>query len=517
MPSRRTLAPTLRGPLLPAVLLALLACAAPPVVRAPLRAPDLAREVRCYQGTPLSGPLLGEPAASTSAAAPVGSAGAALRVVVRCVALERMPELLLDPLAGQRRLIAAVGSGSALRASSLLVPGARAGQLVSADSLEQVLLAGAHGPALSCGELSAALPAGVTASLSLARELSLRGQLPSREAVTILVGRSQDGRDLDVGLLVEDGRTIEGDPRLELNLLRPFPGAAPGTGLHEPQRLDLGLVLPSPFGFGAPGSPRGLVLLLSITPAPRPGWPEFAGHARAFAACLGDLARDRVVARHLSAVPPSAAPPAPTRAPPPPEALRREEVRRPALLHLASAEGAALCADVALGGSDRLVADVCSRVLTALSSSVLERDGPPPGLGWTLERSAGESLLAACFGEDELALSEAEAPPAALELLRRHTGGLALLPGSLQQALEVEDLAAWRARLAAENRDLLDEGWPTLRLRAWEWLNARGLAPPGYDPLGPPEAREAALEAALAAGRGQPTAGAEPGAGSRAP
>lgn len=452
-------------------LVALAACTTPPPPPPPLRAPAVGREVHCWLGTPLSGPQPGPVPAG-------GQASQALRVIVRAVAVQGAPDTLLEPLAASRRLIAAVDSGSTLRAASQLIAGARAGEVVSAAALEQVFLAGTYGPALPLGIQSAALPPGLTASLGWQRDLSGGRAFPvCRETVALLIGRSADGRDLDVGLLIEDGRGADGDPRVELHVLRPFSGRAPLHPTDAP--LELGLLLPSPFG--GEHVPAQVALLVTIGPAPQPGWPGYAVHTRDYAACLGDLAREQIVSRELDAAPSFGDAP-PTGPAPLLSGLALPGAQRGTLLRLAARERAPACSDLALGASDALVGAVSARVCADLAP---REDGVAPrALAWALERAAIVALVDAVYGADELSGVRGEAPPVALELLRRHTGALALVPASLQQALTAPDLAGWRAQLEAGNRDLLEQGWPAARLRAWEWLAARGLTPPGGDPLG---------------------------------
>ena len=73
--------------------------------------------------------------------------------------------------------------------------------------------------------------------------------------------------------------------------------------------------------------------------------------------------------------------------------------------------------------------------------------------------------------------------PTALEALAKTPGGLA----ELQQ------------RLLAENGLALEDGSAPARVRAFDWLQSRGAAPAGFDPLAPLPERRAALAAAEAA------------------
>src|SRR5205085_577045 len=54
-------------------------------------------------------------------------------------------------------------------------------------------------------------------------------------------------------------------------------------------------------------------------------------------------------------------------------------------------------------------------------------------------------------------------------------------------------------RIEAENRIALEDSAPAARVRAYDYLASRVKAPAGYDPLGAPRERRAALEKALAA------------------
>jgi hypothetical protein len=68
--------------------------------------------------------------------------------------------------------------------------------------------------------------------------------------------------------------------------------------------------------------------------------------------------------------------------------------------------------------------------------------------------------------------------------------------------VEIEDLVSEckttesiHTRLVALNEMYLSHNDPTARVRAFDWLRARGIAPAGYDPLGPSKERRKALDA----------------------
>jgi hypothetical protein len=71
-------------------------------------------------------------------------------------------------------------------------------------------------------------------------------------------------------------------------------------------------------------------------------------------------------------------------------------------------------------------------------------------------------------------------------------------PGSLGElAAASPSRADFETRVLAENLLLLDDASPASRVRAFEWLSSRNGAPQGYNPLGNPAERRAAIDAHL--------------------
>jgi hypothetical protein len=56
--------------------------------------------------------------------------------------------------------------------------------------------------------------------------------------------------------------------------------------------------------------------------------------------------------------------------------------------------------------------------------------------------------------------------------------------------------AEFENRIMAENIIFLEDNSPASRVRAYDWLKARGKAPAGFDPLGPARERRIALDKA---------------------
>jgi hypothetical protein len=194
----------------------------------------------------------------------------------------------------------------------------------------------------------------------------------------------------------------------------------------------------------------------------------------------------------------SAAPPAgATRWPSMALSLRQAEgpvATRAALAFAAVGTAADATAEVAALAEDDLV-----RVLAVDVAEVLEGAAAETGansMGWTLDRATIlalarlhadsalprvlSSMLSARYGE------VGRDPPALAELARRSAS-----------AAEMD------RRLEAEHLMLLDDASPALRVRAYDWLSSRGLAPARYDPFGPVRDRRAAVDRHLQEAEGR--------------
>jgi hypothetical protein len=154
---------------------------------------------------------------------------------------------------------------------------------------------------------------------------------------------------------------------------------------------------------------------------------------------------------------------------------------------LAGAVDARLALDLSLVADDAVLT---AWVRAADPGGVAWAPGGDPG--WVLERSA-YALLAERLDADELSV-ELRA------VLTEHAGEAARFPGAIAAMLQkCRSRDQLLAALVAENREALDAADPASRVRAFDWLVARKLAPPGFDPLAARAARRAALAAAQAA------------------
>jgi hypothetical protein len=428
------------------VALAVLGCrsAAPPP--APTVVPPAAAlDVAHWAGTPLSGP--------TGAELPDAALADALDVRVTFVALDSLPASAGIPIEDLVRLVVLPDAEQPLAAAPMLARGARVTVVDDGDAFVARVAEGELGRSAPLGALDAALPRGVTACLRAAE--------PPDRAAAILVRRASAGIEVVLSLHAgaQTGR--------ELVVLDPR---------AESRSPVVALVFPSPF---SDGGGRAIVAVVDVRTTPR----DAAKHAAAVARCRTDLAQSTA---------PAERPPA-TREPVEPpanlgqlvDALGDAANRRPVLAYLAVAVDAPAAVDVALVGTEAVVSEL---------ADAARRDGASDldRLAWTLE-STGLRLLA------ESAAGETSRPDLESALARR-AGQAAREPLDLRALVEdSRDRADLERRLVEFNLDALEDPSPAARLRAFEWLAARGQEPAGYDPLGPPKDRRAALERSLEA------------------
>ncbi|MCB9920310.1 MAG: hypothetical protein H6832_18055 [Planctomycetes bacterium] len=189
---------------------------------------------------------------------------------------------------------------------------------------------------------------------------------------------------------------------------------------------------------------------------------------------------------------------------PSPDELRRMELES-AFEALARSDGNRRAAVSSLVRSDAgepappLIADLVRTVdqttfgafadsLAASKDSILQVGTDPALIAWQVERRAWSWLVARAQAEGFDDVLEA--------MLLRQSGEVGRYPSSVQSfANRAKNTADMTKRLEAENLLLLEDGNPGSRVRAYDWLALRDLAPEGFDPLATLEDRRAALEA----------------------
>lgn len=172
--------------------------------------------------------------------------------------------------------------------------------------------------------------------------------------------------------------------------------------------------------------------------------------------------------------------------------MRRHELQRPALIFLAQTTGARLCEDLALVAGPEALGEFLTHT-GQLEGDAQLADAGPAAFGWLLERSALEWL--ALRAEDE----SGELEPELAGLWWRHTGELGSFPDMVREALaRCADREQLVQLFVEENRLFLEDTHPAARVRAYDWLALRQLAPADFDPLGPRAERRDALHRAAA-------------------
>jgi len=449
-------------------------CRAPEPLRSPLSGPRVTAEVGYSLGSPLRG-AEGSPPTATFDVAPER----AFQAVVTFVALERLPEQELDSLGAQARFVVDLAGERPLREAPVLLAGARAGRIDDVRGFLGRVDRGELGRHVRLAELRGALPLGVSARFQIGCDFPARvGTLRVNQGVTVAVYRARRGGEemLDVALEAVAARaTKTGAMALQQEVA--------ALDLARLEALnDAALILRSPFD---ESEARALLILVSVTAPPPAGAVGAAMHDAACAACVADLARE--AARGLAA---QGARPAPPIGTPDLEAVRRALVdpdrKRGALLTLASLVGARFAEDMSFAEGPLLDA-VTASVSTELST--FRGGGSSPALRWSVDRAAMSGALAEIDPDG--------APPALAGALLRRAGAVGRLPMMLLEVLESSaDGDAFDRGLAAANGTLLADGDPAVRVGAFEWLEARGEAPPGFDPLATARMRRAALHKA---------------------
>jgi hypothetical protein len=186
-------------------------------------------------------------------------------------------------------------------------------------------------------------------------------------------------------------------------------------------------------------------------------------------------------------------------------ALSRPAAARAALLTLADPGGARLAGDLALAADDEQ--------LTVLASSLGERLTNRPEL---LEDAQQTALACESLALEFLTRlqSEGRLAPALEACLWLHGGELGRFPGTwLDLAQSARSVAELERSIAQENLTFLEDPTPAARVRAFDFLNKRGLAPAGFEPLASRTLRRQALSSAAEAAQAAATAANPPAGG----
>jgi hypothetical protein len=433
--------------------------------RPPLTAPPAVLQVAHFAGTALSGPQ-----------ATVPSSTNAWGVTANVVAIASTPPgfVRIGPAA---RLVLGPDTGSVVLPSARLIYSTLFRSLAADESL-------ALGDALNqvaMQKFDAAVVAGATASL----EITLPEGTPvtavfARRAARVELSRRPTGDAYDLAIVSDD-----------------LTNAAPGAASSGSTARELILVQRT---LGDGGDHFAIAIPMTF--------PQSAAKSLVIEVTVNGEAGDAAVAEMQRQIDGSAAAVVAARSSPLPTQDELALVRsldllgtagtlpRTALTFLAERTGAELSHTVALVADDRLLQVIARQVQSRLTQ-LPSRDRR--SVAWLLDRATIDAL-AGVKEED------------AARVLAPIEGALSIYAGEAGRQLDVlRSLAGESAssddlykRIAAENVILLEESSPGRRVRAYEWLQAAGLAPAGYDPLATPQQRRAALERSREGGTTQP-------------
>lgn len=452
-------------PHLPGLVLALIAgsCASAPPIEPPA---PLTIESRSFPGSTLSGPVFERPQLEQDP----------WPVDVRIACVPVVPAPSGEPLSRFVRHVLVEPRGEPLGLRTELGAGVRV--VLGADALA--------GATWEQRRLGALWPGSSASWRTASNPVAEDPPRPSWDALALTVSRPRDG-----AAPVELTLSFEGDvvPASEED-------DAPEQAAAPERTVEL-VVLDLP----ADALQHGVRFVL---PAPRRGLPRAAqvlelrvgsawdgarpGLAEARVRGLDDIERSLARAGEASAaLDPQAAFELERRRAL--EALERDRLQRSALLFLAGATDAEPTAEVALVVSDPTLADL----LVALRDGLAQLPTAPESaddFGWFLERVTYRWLARRAL--DPAVGLEPELHAALL----RHAGELGRYPDLvLETVARCSGQADLRLRIQQENQVFLEDSHPAARVRAYDWLKARGLAPADYDPLGTLEQRRRAIAA----------------------
>jgi hypothetical protein len=389
----------------------------------------------------------------------------ALDVVVEWFALRAAPHEG-QPIGSVASVIASAGGGTqALLVAPRLLRGSR---IVAPDQVnafaERIASGGAN--VLTVGTSRGALPENVTATFAL----SSRGD-PDRR-IEVEVHRPP--------------ATAPANAVARIELIAQAPSTQPSPAMRERIALDpisiadpMRVALLIPFESGAAHGPAAIAALISIDNDQSPQ------HDQALARCVEDLRRSAASQpTSVAATQPSEWPELLAAA----SRLTNPADARRALLYLAEQTGATFAGDCALAADDKTLAELCTVVRDRMGA--IDTPVNADRLGCIIDATC-LAHLAALQSEQRL---PSELSPAMITFAGEAGRHASSLEDSLRSASSRKELDA---RLAAENLIYLEDSAPAARVRAFDWLNAHGQAPPGFDPLAPLKQRRDALSNAM--------------------
>lgn len=427
----------------------------------PFAVPSAQTAISYHFGTPLSGARPGDVASVSFADA--------YEVRVSWFALERFERGNLPLLGSQARLIAARLGGQAVVPSGKLTSDAQI-QWTSLPKSGQLIDATGPVRRAALGAGSAVLPRGVTVCFRAVDQAgptddTLNHPEPRYVEIglALVPGASADSDNLQLGVSVQDyeEEAVEaGQYQFETAVVEKPIGEAP-----------VAVLLVVPFEFSGPAN-QAVAAVITVSPAV--AGPRFSD---AVARCKSGL---------LTQAEQTAAGPAWTlgiqRAI---DSLDDPSRRRAALVYLASRSNSQLCEDVVAVCDPGILAQIAWDVQA--EGPAIVQSGDLDAFAWLLDRSAIMTM--------RLPLSKSTLPPELFEVMSAYMGEPGRHVAAVDEVMRgTNSQRELQQRLISENYIYLQDSSPAYRVRAFQWLSARQVAPPGFDPLASPLERRTALD-----------------------
>ncbi len=401
----------------------------------------------------------------------------ALGVHVTFLALERIPATDFVPVGSRAVFFTSSGGGDAVLPVAQLTRQATIADLRDPVDLPAELRGANAGQIAAMTSFDAALPRGVTARFSALDPREVHDPLTgesTRRSVSVAVTRAAAmGKPSQLVLVLKD-LVPRKEGRFELQSETAIFDLPPGD--HTSTAVVV------PFHFDDAVS-RCTTILVQVYPG-----TADAAHAAALVNCRRRIGALVATSQPVSATGEPSAWATVTAAV---QSLTPAKGRRSTLVFLAGQTGASICEDLAMDGDDATL----DRLVKAITSKVDVKAPAENNLtvGWLLDHTALEELARVAVDSS----NGTRVPGELLAVLTAHTGEVGRHPSSLDLVLKgVASRTDLNNRLLAENMIFLEDSSPASRVRAYDWLNARHLAPAGYDPLASGRARRDALEKA---------------------
>lgn len=416
---------------------------------------------------------VGTPLARAQAAAPDVSAADSLGLQIRSYLIAGVPGRIMQPFASAAGMVTASEGDTPLLAVPSSLADARIGIGNQAIQSGASAAAGSLGPAIELTTQTGVLAPGISAQMRVS-PMHTSVQAGDFQEVELAFARVDHAAKAIRVALSREALYAPPPNGEQATAQLPAPQretAITSLGYTEGQVLNVAVLVPVSI---TPGIRQSVLLLARITPAGQD--PAHVAAAEAASAQLAANLGKAEAASYEEIVLRSAL-----------RSAQNSATRRAALVYLATEAQAPIFLDAALVADDVMLRGLAADLKTASEGADKAAQQP---LGWRLDRVAFDAM-------GKLMIQQ-KLQPELRAVLGKHAGEAGRNSASLEQLLgrtvSRKDL---ENRLLAENYIFLEDISPSARVRAYDWLNAIGKAPAGYDPLGPVEQRRRALEAAI--------------------